>query len=233
MKDASVFPGEHTDVQALLLEDGVDYRIFFREGSTYSTITVIAHDAPYLLSRIAAVFLSCDAGIVDASVQTTDQGKAVDIFRVYDLITGTAIQAEKQEQIERTLAAVLAKETDTEELFRRHREKWKRKLRNVINPVTRIDVMYQQHVSDAGVPMTIIDVYAPDTLGLLYRLTDQISSFRLNILAAKIATRVDGVVDSFYVAEANGEPLTNPRIQKELRRALLHQIQRLTTISVA
>lgn len=126
------------------------------------------------------------------------------------------------------LDVVIVKHADTEELFKRHRDKWKRKIRKDINPLTRIDVVYHLHRSENGRPLTIIDVYAPDTLGLLYRLTQQISLFRLSIRTAKIASRVDGVVDSFYVVDMKGEALASPSLQEELRAALLHQIHVLT-----
>jgi [protein-PII] uridylyltransferase len=207
---------------------GETYRCIFKRDSSHTTVTVITRDAPYLLSRLAAVFLSSDAAVVDASAATTQEGVAIDTFRLVDIVSGGPLDEIEEQNVIATLDSVLVTRADTEELFRRHREKWKRKLRRAVNPITRTDVVYHQHRSENGRLLTIIDVYAPDTLGLLYRLTQQISLFRLSILTAKIASRVDGVIDSFYVVDMNGEALASRSLQNELRAALLHQIHILT-----
>jgi [protein-PII] uridylyltransferase len=75
---------------------------------------------------------------------------------------------------------------------------------------------------------TIIDVYAPDMLGLLHRITETISRLGLNISFAKIATRVDGIVDSFYLLDAEGKKLADPEQQKTVKREILATIQALS-----
>ncbi|MBL0175054.1 MAG: hypothetical protein IPP94_07290 [Ignavibacteria bacterium] len=223
-KPLSVEVQEATDA----VEAGETYRCIFQRDASHTTVTVISRDAPYLLSRLAAVFLSSDAAVVDASAGTTPDGVAIDVFRLVDIVSGGPLDDNAERRVISMLDAVIVKLADTEELFKRHRDKWKRKIRKAINPLTRIDVVYHLHRSENGRLLTIIDVYAPDTLGLLYRLTQQISLFRLSILTAKIASRVDGVVDSFYVVDMNGEALASPSLQEELRAALLHQIHVLT-----
>ena len=210
------------------VQSGETYRCIFRRDTSHTTVTVISRDAPYLLSRLAAVFLASDAAVVDASAATTPDGIAIDAFRLVDIISGGPLDDNAERRVISMLDVVIVKHADTEELFKRHRDKWKRKIRKDINPLTRIDVVYHLHRSENGRPLTIIDVYAPDTLGLLYRLTQQISLFRLSIRTAKIASRVDGVVDSFYVVDMKGEALASPSLQEELRAALLHQIHVLT-----
>lgn len=195
---------------------------------SWSEVTVVSRDAPFLLSRLAAAFLSSDAAIFNAMISTRSDGLAIDTFRVIDVVSGSKLASEQEHRLLSQLGNVLSGATDTEQLFVRHRGKWKRKLRKPINPSTRIDVEYHDHVSDSGEQQTIIDVYAPDTYGLLYKLTQVISSFRLTILFAKIATRVDGVVDSFYVSRVDGQPFTGQSEREELRSALLHQIHALT-----
>jgi [protein-PII] uridylyltransferase len=92
----------------------------------------------------------------------------------------------------------------------------------------RQDVEYVAHVTDSGEEQTIIEVYAPDTFGLLYRVAGEISRFGLNVVFAKIATRVDGVVDSFYVVDEKGKPFTDENKRKQLREQLLSHITSLT-----
>ncbi len=206
-----------------------DIQIRYSDSITHTEIIVEGHDAPYFLSRIAAVFLAADASIIAARIETRDDGTAVDIFRVIDIIDGGMLRQEQHIRITELVESVWREETDTEQLFRRQRAKWKRRLRRAPNPATRIDVEFHDHVSGSGRRQTIIDVYAPDSYGLLYKLSQIISSFRLTILFASLATRVDGVVDSFYVTDVDGTPFDRDDERTALRTALLEQIGALTS----
>jgi [protein-PII] uridylyltransferase len=206
-----------------------DIQIRFSDSATHTEVMVEGHDAPYFLSRIAAVFLAADASVIAARIETRDDGTAVDIFRVVDIIDAGVLRVEQHARIAELAAAVWRGEADTEDLFRRQRAKWKRRLRRAHNPATRIDVEFHDHVSGDGQRQTIIDVYAPDSYGLLYKLSQIISSFRLTILFASIASRVDGVVDSFYVTDVDGTPFDDEHERTALRNALLDEITALTT----
>ena len=80
----------------------------------------------------------------------------------------------------------------------------------------RIDVEFEETPR-----YTIIDVYAPDTVGFLYRVTETISRLGLDIYFAKIATRVDGIVDAFYVLDRDGKPVTDQRGGRRSRTEIL------------
>ena len=57
---------------------------------------------------------------------------------------------------------------------------------------------------------TIIEVYADDFPGLLFRITDALFRCKLDVWVAKIATHVDQVVDVFYVRDLNGQKVDDP-----------------------
>jgi [protein-PII] uridylyltransferase len=111
---------------------------------------------------------------------------------------------------------------DIEHLLQRHRMRWKRRSR-ILNPNIRTDVEFEDHPR-----YTIFDVYAPDMLGFLYRITSTMSMLGLNISFAKIATRVDGVVDSFYILDLNGNKIDSPEKREYLRSEILKVIDDLT-----
>ena len=67
---------------------------------------------------------------------------------------------------------------------------------------------------------TIVDVYSPDKLGLLYQITNKLTELGLSIYFAKIATRGDDVLDAFYVLDSNEKkisPLMHELIEMELK----------------
>ena len=55
---------------------------------------------------------------------------------------------------------------------------------------------------------TIIDIFSPDRLGFLYLVTSKMNELGLNIYFAKISTRGDDIVDSFYVLNESGKKIS-------------------------
>ena len=111
-------------------------------------------------------------------------------------------------------------------LFERHHRRWKRRARPLFHPNIRIDVVFQE--TDKH---TIVDVYAPDMIGFLYKITQTVSRQGLQISFAKLATRGDGIVDSFYVSEFGGKKISN-REQTILREKILHTISQLINVQM-
>jgi len=64
--------------------------------------------------------------------------------------------------------------------------------------------------------VTIIEVAAPDGIGLLYRITKCLAGLGLGLHQAKIQTLGDHVVDAFYVQTESGMKVDD---------ALLHEIE--------
>ena len=57
---------------------------------------------------------------------------------------------------------------------------------------------------------TVIEVGAPDRIGLLYDITRTLAELQLDVHLAKVATYTDRVVDAFYVRDALGGKITSP-----------------------
>ena len=194
----------------------------FKRKDDHTEVTIIAHDAPFALSRCCGVFSANDTNILDARIFTRNDGIIIDRFRVVDFITKAGLSAGQCEKIHRDLNQVFEEAIDIERLLQRHRMKWKRRSR-ILNPNIRTDVEFEDHPR-----YTIFDVYAPDMLGFLYRITSTMSMLGLNISFAKIATRVDGVVDSFYILDLHGNKIDSPEQREYVRSEILKIIDDLT-----
>lgn len=72
---------------------------------------------------------------------------------------------------------------------------------------------------------TIISFFAYDEVGLLYRIASTLAEHRLVLAFAKIDTHLDQVADVFYVTEENGDKLTDPQRQADLRATLLDTVE--------
>jgi [protein-PII] uridylyltransferase len=188
----------------------------------YTEITVIARDEPFALSKFCAALSANDANIFDANIFTRDDGIIIDRFRVADAGTRKELDPSVCRKITEDLKLVMANTLDVEHLFREHHRRWKRRPRQPANPSIRTDVQFEDTPS-----FTIIDVYAPDAVGFLYRVTETISRLGLNIYFAKIATRVDGIIDSFYVLDQARLPVTDQERRQEIQENILATINEL------
>jgi [protein-PII] uridylyltransferase len=79
-------------------------------------------------------------------------------------------------------------------------------------------VIIDNHGSDF---CSIVEIYTQDRLGLLYAITKTLSVMELNISFAKISTKVDQVVDVFYVTDLEGQKIYDEERLEEIKKAIL------------
>ena len=72
---------------------------------------------------------------------------------------------------------------------------------------------------------TILEVYTPDRLGLLYTITKSLFEAEINIHFAKISTKVDQVVDVFYLTDIEGQKIWDEEQIEEIKKAILFAIR--------
>ncbi len=219
---AGVFSKEEMEQHIRLANEPATASTLVEHQDGYSELTVITRDAPFALSRICAVLAANDANIFDANIFTREDGVIIDIFSVADVRSGGRLSGETCTKISSDLSPVLEGTLDVEHLFAAHRRKWKRRKKLPPNPNIRQDVEFEETER-----YTIIDVYTSDSLGLLYRITETISRLGIDIFFAKIATRVDGIVDAFYTRERTGETRYNEERKRVIRAELLKTIRKI------
>jgi len=223
----AVFPPDEIADHIRAIEELESVSVLFRHHDAYTDVTVIGHDAPFALSRFCAVLAANDANIFDASIFTRSDGIVIDRFRV----TARAGHLQLDEQVclkvAEDMRAMVTGRIEPVQLFSAHHRKWRRRRRHAsANPFIRTDVTFEDTAD-----FTIIDVYAPDSVGFLYRVTETISRLGLDICFAKIATRVDGIVDSFYVQDRTGAPVRDREQQAAIRKSILEAISEKTELT--
>jgi [protein-PII] uridylyltransferase len=146
---------------------------------------------------------------------------------VVDAPTGRPLNQRVCAKVQEDLVKVAEGVLDIKELFQEHHRKWKRRPKEALNPSVRTDVTFEDTPRH-----TIIDVYAPDSVGLLYRITETISGLGLDIYFAKIATRVDGIVDSFYVLDRSGAPVSDRTRREAVKAKILETIRDMSKVEL-
>jgi [protein-PII] uridylyltransferase len=151
---------------------------------------------PGLFSKIAGVMAAKGLQVLDAQIVTRDDGIVVDTFQVTDPDYACVPPRERREEIAAAIITILKGQDTVEGLIARSsRLPVSRGIRANRQPT---EVQIDNETSDRA---TIIDVFANDRQGLLYIITHAIFKLGLSVQAARISTRLDQVVDVFYVTD--------------------------------
>ena len=184
-------------------------------GSKYRTVTVCAKDRHGLFSRIAGVFTLNNLNILSAEIYTWRNGVALDIFKVTappDLLREEDTWSRVRDNLRAALRGDLDLELALEEKVRAYQAA--ARSHTGLRPDR---IVVDNRASDF---FTIIEVYTHDFPGLLYKVTTALFRCRLNIWVAKIATKVDQVVDIFYVRDFEGQKVDGPEQVAAINEAI-------------
>ncbi|MBU1099287.1 MAG: HD domain-containing protein [Bacteroidetes bacterium] len=197
------FSQEEINAHVDEIERGSDVSVFFKEESDYTNITVIAHDSYSLLSRLCGALSINDINIHDARIFTRNDNIIIDNFNVSDFRTGEVIKPENYEKIKSDLILAAGNKLQIAKEFNRVKSKWWRIENKFFKRAGKIKIVFEKHEK-----YTIIDVYSPDRLGLLYQITKKMTELGVSISLAKISTKSDDVVDAFYTLDRNGNKIS-------------------------
>ena len=76
-------------------------------------------------------------------------------------------------------------------------------------------------VDDASPAATVVEVRAPDGIGVLHRIAVALERCGLDVRTAHISSLGADVVDAFYVVGPDGRPLTDPDLRARVGREVL------------
>jgi [protein-PII] uridylyltransferase len=179
-------------------------------------VVVVNVDRPGTFGRLAGVLALHNIDVVGARAHSDEQGMAASQFRIAETsfrADWTAIAAD----IHRAIRGELALSARLAERARTYRRRRRPAAASVLSP----SVVF---VDAASSNATVIEVRAPDSIGLLHRVGSALAEMGLDIRHATVQTIGPSVVDSFYVRTAAGTTVTDPFHRAEIERALLHAV---------
>ncbi|MFZ5569486.1 MAG: [protein-PII] uridylyltransferase [Thermodesulfobacteriota bacterium] len=186
------------------------------------TVTICAKDRPGLFSRISGVFTLNGLDILNAEIHTWRKGIALDIFTVRPPVD-LFFEEQRWARAEKHLQAALTGELDLGAAVREKIEEQKTVVRPILKRPTRVEID-----NEGSSFFTIVEVFTHDAPGLLFRITDVLFKQELDVWIAKIATKVDQVVDVFYVRDLFGQKVDDPhrveRVRLEIENALASMV---------
>ncbi len=197
------------DQQRALVMAG--HRVVRGEGDT---LTVVDVDRPGLFSRVTGTLALHGLDVLDANI-VTFEGRALEVITVQSSFGPTVVWDRVLRDLERALDGRLALRARLAERAATYRR---------TGPATvQAEPKVEFHL-DASSRATVVEVHAPDSIGVLHRITSAIAEFHLDIVRARVQTLLEEVVDSFYVEAAGGGKVPED-VLPELRRAILHAVE--------
>ena len=174
-------------------------------------VVVAAPDRPGLLSAVAGALALHGMDVRAANVSGED-GVAVEVFTV-EVARGTwPDTARLREDLVAVLSDPLAIAGRLSE-----REKTYQVRRRSAAHVPGADVRVDNDASDSA---SVLEVRAPDEVGLLHHVTRVLFEADLDVVSARVSTLGELVVDAFYVRESDGTKVTNPDRLHEITSAI-------------
>jgi [protein-PII] uridylyltransferase len=195
---SAAFAARHLSLLAETpLGDGqVRLRAYRHRQSHLWDVLVVARDRPGLLATMAGVLALRGTSVLAADAATCADGLVLDVFTVSGT-HGVRLARELWPAIAQDVQSALHDRLPLADLL------GARPLGAEEAETIRVSVD-----NSASQFFSVVEVRAPDQVGLLYRVAHALHELGLDIHQARIDTHPEGALDVFYVWDLNGEKLT-------------------------
>jgi [protein-PII] uridylyltransferase len=186
-------------------------------------LTICTQDRHGLFADIAGTLAAHGIEILNAELNTREDGIALDVFVLRESSTHHAIDMRRYATIEASLRKAVAGESDVAALVERWRTNNAPRKRAVLAHMRKRNLRHVVCDNESARTSTLIEVQAADEPGLAYKVASVLAALGLDIVCAKIATEKSDALDVFYVTDADGRKLAEATMQAvvvELTRKL-------------
>lgn len=199
---------------------GVSTDILFYPNEGYDEFTFWGYDKKGIFSELCGVIRASGINILGARIVTTEDGRILDIFYVNRLSKSTNEEKKIWDKVNENLYKVLSGKVKIEVLVQKRKMQKSIYQKSIPKYPTRIEID-----NESSNTSTIIDVYTHDRPGLLFDITSTLTGLGLSIEYAKISTKVDQVVDAFYVQKLDGGKVLDPDFLNKIKDDLYIKIE--------
>ena len=177
-----------------------------------NAITAVCPDQPGLFTSVAGVLAVHGLDILSAEAHSDEQGMAASRFHVRtEPLAGWS-------DVRRDINLAFDGEIDLDLRLAERATTYSRRRQESARGPQPPAVLFH---SGASSNATVVEVHAPDRVGLLRDITRVFMHQQLDIRHARIATLGDNVVDTFYLRERDGSKVVGDDRQRRLHDVLL------------
>ncbi|MCX7876026.1 MAG: [protein-PII] uridylyltransferase [Melioribacteraceae bacterium] len=206
------------------IERGSKVSVFFKEDESFTNITIITRDSDALLSKLCGALAINDLNIHDAKIYTRKDGIVIDNFNVTDFRTSSLVEKTRYEKIKNDIELAINNELQIIKEFSNIKSKWWRIENKFFKRKGKVKIVFEKHDR-----YTIIDIFSPDRLGLLYHITKKLNELGLSIYFAKISTKADDIIDAFYILDKKKKKIS-PNQYELISHELTQTIEELLKV---
>ena len=179
-------------------------------------LTVVTLDKPMLFANICGVLSSLGMDILRGHAMTNPNGLVLDVVRFTDGERFLALNPGASDAVLHAIEEVVAGRSTAAGRLRGRREGLGRRRTGHVAPIVHAD-------GEASRRYTVLEIIAPDELGLLYRISHAIAMNGCAIDLVLIATEGDKAIDVFHITKS-GAKLTAGD-QRALTEHLQHMLE--------
>jgi [protein-PII] uridylyltransferase len=179
-------------------------------------------DRPHLLAKIAGSFSVVPLNILSADIFPREDHTILAVFRVCDVKGQAVTETEDRALVEHTLRDALEVETfEFAPLLEKARHKIQHRRLQELEFPAGIAIDNKAHPT-----YTLVQIEAPDRVGLLYDLLTALGQEETNIVLSRISTQKGAAIDTFYITDRSSRAkITDSHriaaVQRRLRSAIL------------
>ena len=198
------------------------WQISKENNSDIRTVSICGKDKPGFYSKIAGVFYLNNVDIVASQAYSFGEEHVIDIFKVKPP-KDRIFEKEKWEKAEKDLARSIKGDHFLDNVL----DKIPRKIQVSSGKSPRPNTIRIDNETSSF--FTIIEVFTYDFPGLLFSITNALYRSHLNVEVAMVATKVDQVVDVFYVKSLeNDAKIENEQGLILIKKAILKSLPHIT-----
>lgn len=200
---------EHFALFSSLGKKDFVYKAWLMQEYSITRLAFFTKDRRGLFASLAGALSAAKVNILSSLVFSTDDGMALDFFRVVGKDGGQIASDDPGwGDFESFMKLAINSRERFDEIIKDKLKMHTSILESGVpqrNPDLRFD-------NESSKDFSILEVYAADRLGLLYDLASLLSEFSINIHFAKISTVGDRAQDIFYLTDLKGKKITNRKL---------------------
>jgi len=202
------------------LVPAVNWEAFPQFG--HSIASFCTWDRLHLLAKIAGSFSVVPLNILSADIFPREDHAILAVFRVCDTKGQAVTEGQDRAQVENTLRHALEVETfEFASLLEEARHKIQHRRLEELEFPAGIAIDNKAHPT-----YTLVQIEAPDRVGLLYDLLTALEQEGTNIVLSRISTQKGAAIDTFYITDSSSRAkITDSHrmaaLQRRLRSAIM------------